>query len=262
MTIPAFFASMSGKIIYHELRPRQFKMVLPKILLVSILLATGCTTYIPSVALSPVEGQGSEVTSNSVVLKSGGIDFECDFLQSTDFDLLFEVAIHNDTEKSVAIDPQAFQFFALDPQGREFAAMHAYDPEELVFEIEEAIETDKKVIKRNQAVGWFFVGLNVISAVSSFSDEQDAAGVGYTIEAAANVAAMEIEKSQIKKHIVSLEGERDYYEYAAIRKTVLQPGETLQGLVIYPRLDEAARLIFEYEIGRQYFEITYDQKRY
>jgi len=97
-----------------------------------------------------------------------------------------------------------------------------------------------------------------LTATSIANDRPEA--LGQAVNTGLNLAAFQIEKGGIKKHIVYLEGERDYYENATLLETTLMPGESVTGIVIFPRVDEANQLAFKYPIGRNVYEINYHQR--
>lgn len=194
-----------------------------------------------------------------VSLDQAGISFKCDYLQSTAYDLLFEVSIVNDSDQEITISPSDFRYYALDEKGYDFGKMHAYDPDKLVFEISQVLEESKDALDAERGIGWLITGLNVISAASSFANDEDEAGVFYSVEAATSLVASSLTKKQIKKQIVSLEGERDYYRNATMKPCSLAPGESTNGIVVFPRVDEAQQLAVEYHINNQVFEIIYEQ---
>ena len=226
-----------------------------------IILCTSCGSYrIPYVDLSP-ESSGPQALDNvpNVELEKDDLFLSVQFLQSTEYDLLFDVAIRNETEDSVRIAPHEFQYFVLNPDDEVVASQYAFHPDDIVFELQESIEQDRKAVKTAKTMGWVFFGLNAIAASVSLATDNPDIAANQLIDGGINLAVAQIEGAAIKKHIVGLEGELQYYDNAAMREMTLAPGEEVDGLLIFPRWDDARRLAFEFEIEDCLFEITYKQ---
>ena len=229
--------------------------------LATLLLLASCNAYQPAmVELTPeTTDEEYDMGKQVVRLEKDGIEVESTFLQSTPYDLLFQVNITNKSTDELRIQPERFQYFALDPNGDVFAERFAFHPDDIVFELESSIEQDRKAAKTSNALGWVFFGLNAIAATVSLSNDNPELATDQFIDAGINLAVSQIERSEIKKHIVQLEVEKQFYENSAIRDTVISYGESIEGLVIYPRFDEAPQLLFEFDLADRLFEITYDQ---
>ena len=193
-----------------------------------------------------------------VKMEYEGVDFEIDFLQATKYDLLFELNISNNSKEEIQIVPQDFSYLAIDQRGNVFAKEYAYDPENLLFEIDETIANDVAVAKTENTLSWIFFGIEVLATVVSIADN-DVNAPFYAADAGINLVASQAGTATLKRHIVYLESERDYYENAAIRGMTLAPGTQMHGIVIFPRFDEARKLQFQYELNNILFEITYWQ---
>ena len=241
-----------------------------KFLLYTFLFVLGanlinCSTTRYYHELEPVESyqnqsrENDELGIETVELEKPESAFKCAFLQGTQYDLIFEVTITNHDTEDLFMSPEDFSFMALDEREYPIAELNAFEPEALLFDIESSLEEDKKALKRNKALGWIFLGLDVALTATSIANERPEA-LGQAINTGLNLAAFQIETGGMKKHIVYLEGERDYYENATLRTTTLLPGESVTGIVIFPRVDEANQLAFKYPIGRNVYEITYNQR--
>ncbi len=231
-------------------------------LFLTALFLAACGAYQPAMVQLTPEDSNHQLALNKEVLEleKDGLSLTSTFLQSTEFDLLFQIEIENETDEEIRVRPEQFQYFALNPDGDIVTDRYAFPPDDIVFELTESIERDRRAAKRASAMGWVFFGLNAIAATVSFASDNPEIGTGQAIDAGINLAAAQVERSAIKKHIVHLETERQFYDNAAIRDTVLAPGDSVEGLVIYPRLDEAYQLLFEFDLGERLFEITYKQE--
>ncbi len=230
------------------------------LLFLGLLFFSCSPRYQTYLTLIPQEFDAEEATGKeSITLEKNNIILQSTFLQATEYDLLFNLKIANHSRESVDITPAQFTYQALDEEKVRITQTSAFDPDDLVFELTESIEADEKAKREAKIFGWFLFGINAIAAVSSFSDGFDEAGIDHTIDAGLSLAATHIESSIINKHIVKLEGQRDYYDYAALRDTTLYPGQQVEGLVIFPRFDPAFQLKTIFPLNDHAFEITYDQ---
>ena len=207
----------------------------------------------------------TEVTEDSlgatpiVDLMEDQIALQSSFIHASEFDVVFNLKISNQKGAPIYIDPNEFSFTALNENGTAFKREFAFDAEDLVFELSDNIQAAKNAKTEGDVLGWIFFGVNAIGAITSFSSGDNELGLQYSLDAGADLAITSIASSSAKKHIVTLEAERDFYNYKALRDTTLQPGESLEGLVIFPRFDPAYQLKVKYPIEEANFEIIYDQ---
>lgn len=187
------------------------------------------------------------------------VHFTCDYLQSTPFDLIFEVEFTNKSDSLIYFDPVESHIDAIGSQGKALDASSAYHPDQLVLDLEKAIEIDRKNLRAERGFGWLVAGLNVVSAVSSFADDEEEAGVAYSLEAATALITSSMSKSSIKKNLSNLEFQRDFYDKSALRSQYLEPGQSMRGLVIFPRFDQARQIDVSFYIGDLAFSVLYDQ---
>ena len=229
--------------------------------LVLLFLLANCNAYRPvMVELTPKTFEHDYDTGEKIVrLEKDGISLESTFLQSTPYDLLFQVNITNFSTEDLHIRPDRLQYFALDPNGDIFAERFAFHPDDVVFEISNSIDQDRRAARTASVMGMVFFGLNAIAGTVSLANDNQELATNQFIDAGINLAASQIERSAIKKHIVELEVEKQFYENSAIRDTVLSYGDSIEGIVIYPRFDEAPQLLFEFDLADRLFEIIYDQ---
>jgi hypothetical protein len=221
-----------------------------------------CSPKYSNVYLTPEQGFYDESDHREIVkLDFEGVAMESDFLQATQYDLLFDLKIANNSDEELTISPSDFSYMAYNNEGQNFAKEYAFDPENLLFEIDESIARDKAAAKTENTLSWIFFGVEALAAVVGFATDDDNAPL-YAIDAGINLAATQAGTAQMKKHIVYLESERDYYENSALRDTILSPGSEIQGIIIYPRLDQAKQMLFQYDLNGRLFELAYSQTRY
>ncbi len=216
-----------------------------------------CTPRLATLHLTPEQDSFNE--QQIVQLENEEIRFECDFLQATPYDLLFQVKIDNHSSRTAWIVPQDFYYEALDGNGRILSRQYAFDPEDLLFEIDASIADDQRAIKTTNTLGWIFFGLDVVATAVGVANNDENAPL-YAIESGVNLLATQAETAAMKRHVVYLQGERAYYDNAAIRDTTLAPGDRIEGLIVFPRLDAAEQLRFRYEISGEPFIVTYRQR--
>ena len=207
-----------------------------------------------------VEFINDEKQTGVITLNSEEVSFSCDFLQSTRYDLIFEINIENTSEDSVYIIPDEYYYEAIDDYGKAYIKEYAYDPENLVFELEATIERDRKRAKTEKTLGWIYFGVQTLAAVTSLANDYEGAAAYYAVDAGLNLAGSQIAAKEVEQHVVYLEGERDFFENAAIRESILPPGKSITGVVIFPRFDQADRMAFNFDIAGSRFEIVYGQE--
>ena len=224
------------------------------------LLFLGCSVprVMPELTLME-EAQQWNMGKEVVELSQGDIDFNASFIQSTAFDLLFEVEIANNSDEPIFIDPLEFYLKPKEGPYENPGRIYAYDPESLLFEIEESLEEDKKFKRQTKALGWVFLALDVALTATSIAREEPEA-LERVINTGFNATALAIEQSAINKHIVRLEGERDYYDNAALRPFELEPYESVSGIVIFPRFDPAQQVKCVFPIENARFDVSYNQR--
>lgn len=200
-----------------------------------------------------------ELTDRKTIQIQQGVQLEVAYLTSNEFDLVFNVSVQNNSNTAIQITPEDFFYTALTEDQDVMTRERAFNPDELVFEIEESIKASRKTDREAKILGWLFFGINAIGAVSAFANDNEALGIDYTVDAAIGLTGNVIEANIAQKHLVRLEAERDFYDYSAIRDTILRPGQEVEGLVVFPRYDPAYQLDVKFPIERREFLISYDQ---
>lgn len=217
----------------------------------SLVLCACSPSYVNQLGLTPLEDQDISTTAT-------GITVVPTVKEIRPFDLLVDMLIVNESETSVAIDPNSYFYNAFSRQNNRLADVYAYDPKELLDDLDELIANKKQSRREFIGFGWALVGLAF--ATAAIADNNDSAILEeFVLITTPTGFEMLNLASSAKRDINAITEERTFYDRNMIKPILLAPSDSLRGLVVFPRYDQAERLHFNFTLNDQSFEFPFRQ---
>jgi hypothetical protein len=175
------------------------------------------------------------------------------------YNLTFQVALINDSDSLVIVDPQDFYYYPVvmasmtDKAGQKIRAI---DPKEQVARLDERTRQLHNKEARNHLFG-FLDG--VFSLVNTFSgnatDEDDKDQHIRRLERTVELQEIAAEKQSVRRSV-------DYWENNILQRNTVYPGEKLIGLVRFPQPKHGVEFRFCFPINDNDFSIVYKRDYY
>lgn len=245
------------------------KSVIIFIILIGFLL-NGCFTPAPIITISPAESEILWERGVGLIEKSDhDISVLAGFFESHNDLVCFDVTIQNSSEQNITVDPKFFECLDqtnvnLDRYERPPISQHMYalNPEIQIQGIDAELLKENARYQSSAAIEGVGAMLGLIADVSAFfkpltQEQKDERN--HQREEDKN--RWNEQESQHYQTVESLNQKKTFWQTETLRKTTLQPNQTVRGKVFYQRLTQAKLLKLRFPCDQACVEMYFKQNK-
>ncbi len=252
------------------------------ILALSTLALAGCfVSPKPVYRLRPVAGEtrwlnGAEVVRNA----DDSVEVAASFLRQEGNELVFEVEIANFKYAQILVDPAAFYYqpvitgkdtlyrsgggYAVQGEEKDRVSsrkIFAIDPEARLLEIDQKSSREQAGYAMNIAVNTTLSLLDLFADIATLGKEKTAEEIAedtrYDLQRETDRIETEIDHENRVRQFSSV---REKWEFETLRKTTLNPGESVIGTVYFPVHRQAKYVKLHFPVGESKTEFSFRQR--
>ena len=234
-------------------------------LLLGCLFLTGCYSPIPVARLVPLSVNNTWQHGNQMATaaENDGVVVNATYQKSVDEELILNVQVINNSDEAILVDPKFFYYQPLnqDTMAPMEATYAAINPESKLMQLD--IERSRLIAKSKNEELYESIGstqdlmTSIGSLTGNFSEDEAAK---YKEKSRQRQAEYKQEQLLNQSKMSSVTTTRQMLATSALRKTTVNPGSEAQGLVYFPRFDEAPLMKFNYRVAARDFEVIFEQK--
>lgn len=174
------------------------------------------------------------------------------------FELLVDLSIVNRSDLPIDIRPTVNYYSAFSKQNNKMADIYAYDPKELLLNLEDEIDSRAKHRRDLITAGWSLLGIAMASAIGAIDNNNVILEEIALISSPMGMESLNI-ASNVKSDVKKIKEERAFYAQHMIRPGIIEPSDSINGIMVFPRYDQAHKLNFLFTINDHHFRHSFQQ---
>lgn len=184
-----------------------------------------------------------------------GITYEVGFVKCQDNNYWFDVSVSNTSNLPITVDPAGFWCEAFDGISRPINKVAAINPETELLEIEKELSRNDAQAKSGFGASLIALGVDVATAAITCTDDNPHNDWVRTDMFGAVQASLAYNAHETA-NLIDL---REMWSKGMLRKTTLDPGYHVNGVVFFPLIPNAEFLRLYFPVDSLYVDMDYKQ---
>ncbi len=179
------------------------------------------------------------------------------FEQQWDRNLIYELEIKNIGPDPLIVSPEhMYSMMSPGPDIISNELIHAVNPEEQLLALDAALSRERAYIANNRTASLIGTVANTVGAVTADTPEE---AQFYENEQIDQNAWDANEEAAFQTNSTNLNDQKSLWQYDMLRRTTLQPGESIQGRIAIPSRKVSAYSILHFPYGETPIKIPFSQ---
>ncbi|GAA3925223.1 hypothetical protein [Hymenobacter algoricola] len=233
------------------------------------LLLTACApSYYLTVRPSASAGEGAE-DHQMLLAELDSVEMGLSFAHQRTTELLFAAEVRNGSSRPILVDPAQFYCQpsitpagASAPGGAYFPArVPAIDPELKLRTLADQLSTADRKATGVSAWEWLTIASDLTADLSAPKrKETPKEEYERKVQYDRSLQNFDYSRDQHAQTADRTARELELWQHQMLRRYTLQPGELMRGYIVFPSLNQTARLHISTPVGPHTFTFTFDQK--